>query len=128
MRPAIGGSPYRAIGDVPAEATGKHGFLCFWFFNTEERPKRSARNDSAVPDLSDLDPEELPRRHEMRVGGRRRYADNLGRVSQGDSPYEAITKEVEKVVWLGLGLTCLSLGEVRSGWACFVVHTCYGTS
>jgi hypothetical protein len=56
--------------------------------------KRLARYDSTVTNLSDLDPEKLPRRYEMGMSRRRRYADNLRRVCERDRADMTVSKKV----------------------------------
>jgi hypothetical protein len=61
---------------------------------TKKSSKRLARNDTAVTDLSDLDPEKLPRRYEMSMSRRRRYADNFRRVCKRDRADMTVTEKV----------------------------------
>ena len=95
MRPAISGSTNRAIVNIPAKAAGIHGVLAFWLLvYAKKSSKRLARYDATVTNLSDLDPEKLPRRDEVSVSRRGRYADNLRRVCERDRADMTITKKV----------------------------------
>jgi hypothetical protein len=129
MRPTISGSTNGAIEDIPAKAAGIHGVLtlCLLIY-AKKSSERLARHDTTVANLSDFDTEELPRRNEMRVSRRRRYADNLCRVCKRDRADMTVSKKVEKVVWLWLWLSCPSVGVVVYGWACFVGHVVYDTT
>jgi len=95
MRPTISGSTNGAIEDIPAKAAGIHGVLtlCLLIY-AKKSSERLARHDTTVANLSDFDTEELPRRNEMRVSRRRRYADNLCRVCKRDSADMTVTKKV----------------------------------
>jgi hypothetical protein len=53
-----------------------------------------ARNDATISDLSDLDPEKLPRRYEMGVSRRGRYADYFRRVCERDRADTTVTEKV----------------------------------